>query len=49
MNSEIVHAPRAVKQPVFANFAARDIKKRLATSDDHLLRRWERIALERRA
>ena len=49
MNSETVHAPRTVKRPVFADFAVRDLQKRLTSSDDHLLRRWERIALENRA
>lgn len=45
MNSETVRAPRAAKPPVFADFAARDLQKRLTSFDDHLLRRWERIAL----
>jgi len=49
VSSETVRTPRTVKHPVFADFYARDLQKRLTSSDDHLLRRWERLALETRA
>lgn len=48
MSSESARTPRAVKCPVFADFYVRDLQKRLTASDDHLLRRWERLALESR-
>ena len=58
VSSETARAPRKIltsrledslKHPVFADFAVRDIQKRLTSSDNHLLRRWERLALECRA
>ena len=49
MNPAIVRAPRIPKHPVFADFAARDIKRRLTKTEDHLRARWEQIALEPRA
>ena len=61
VSSETARAPRSKiltsrledsslkHHPVFADFAVRDIQKRLTSSDNHLLRRWERIALECRA
>jgi hypothetical protein len=44
MNAATARPHRTVKNPVFADFFARDLHKRFAASDDHLLRRWEQIS-----
>lgn len=52
MTSANLRAQRADKPPVLADRTdrgARDPRQRLASGDDPLLRRWERIAQERRA
>lgn len=47
MNSAIVRASRASKPAsVFADLQKRALGKRVDTTDDDLLRRWERIAKE---
>lgn len=48
MNPATDHASRTAKHPASTDFVARDLQKRLTSSDD-LLRRWERIAKEVRA
>ena len=45
MNPATDRAARAPKHTTFADFAARDFQKRLGSTDEYLLRRWERIAL----
>lgn len=38
--------PRAIKPPIFAKIPVRDLQQRLGSLDDHLLHRWERLALK---
>jgi len=53
VNPATVRATRATKIPAFTEASTRDLKDRLqdrlVAIDDHLLRRWERIAREPRA
>jgi hypothetical protein len=49
VNPATDHASRTAKHPASIDFVARDLQKRLTSSDDYLIRRWERIAKEVRA